>query len=345
MRVAALWRGAPGEKAAETRNYARLEPILSALLDAGVDVELLLYTDANSNAIAEKLVQFEGVLVWVDPISPDGDRSVLDEVLRDVALRGTWVSTHPDTISKMGTKEVLHRTRSMGWGGDTRLYSTVEQLRSEFAHVLTSGRPRVLKQLQGNGGIGVWKVEALDPEAQHVRVQHAAPRDDATEDLPLVEFIDRFERYLVGSGKLIDQPFASRLSEGMIRAYLVESEVVGFARQQPISREVDPSAPAADRVLGMPSAKTMYDADEPEFAALRARLEAEWVPELVRVVGLDVDDLPIIWDADFLYGPRTDDGLDTYMLCEINVSSVIPFPAGVPSKVAASVRRRAKEHS
>jgi hypothetical protein len=89
----------------------------------------------------------------------------------------------------------------------------------------------------------------------------------------------------------------------------------------------------------------MYDHDEPEFAGLRTRLELEWVPELAHVVGLNPDDFPIVWDADFLYGPRTDDGLDTHMLCEINVSSVIPFPDGAPSKIAAAVRRRLDAHS
>jgi len=32
--------------------------------------------------------------------------------------------------------------------------------------------------------------------------------------------------------------------------------------------------------------------------------------------------LPIIWDADFLYGPKTPSGDDSYVLCEINVSAV-----------------------
>jgi hypothetical protein len=331
--------------ASETRNHGRLEPIRAALLDAGVDVEPVLYNDLTSNAIAEQLLRFDGVLVWVDPISPDGDRSVLDATLRDVASRGTWVSAHPETIMKIGTKEVLYRTRSLGWGADTHLYSTVEELRSQFAPRLARKRVRVLKQLRGNGGIGVWKVAALDPEAQNVRVQHAAPRDDATEDLPLTEFIDRCASYLDGPGKLIDQPFASRLPEGMIRAYLVERELVGFARQRPISSEVDADAPPPDRVLGMPSAKTMYNADEPQFADLRTRLEREWLPELARLVGLRGDDVPILWDADFFYGPRTASGVDTHMLCEINVSSVIPFPDTVPSKVAAAVRRRARRHT
>src|SRR5262249_15596876 len=85
---------------------------------------------------------------------------------------------------------------------------------------------------------------------------------------------------------------------------------------------------------------TMYDAGEPEFATLRVLLEQDWVPALCDLVGLHDRDLPMLWDADFLYGPRTDDGVDTYLLCEINASSVIPFPPRAPAKVASAVERR-----
>ena len=94
-------------------------------------------------------------------------------------------------------------------------------------------------------------------------------REDTTEDVTLVEFMDRWSPYLDGPGTLIDQPFAPRLNEGMIRADLVEREVVGFARQQPVPRSLDRNAHAPDRVLGMPSAKTMSDADAPEYRTLR----------------------------------------------------------------------------
>jgi len=43
---------------------------------------------------------------------------------------------------------------------------------------------------------------------------------------------------------------------------------------------------------------------------------------------------PIIWDADFLYGPRTRSGEDSYVLCEINVSSVFAIPDQAPSAIA-----------
>ena len=55
-------------------------------------------------------------------------------------------------------------------------------------------------------------------------------------------------------------------------------------------------------------------------------MEEEWVPKLCSRVGIAVDSLPVIWDADFLYGPKTAQGEDTFVLCEINISSVFPFP-------------------
>jgi hypothetical protein len=283
---------------------------------------------------------FDGVLVWIDPISGERDRSLLDRQLRQIAAGGTWVSAHPDTIQRMGTKEVLYRTRSLGWGADTRLYRSVDELRAGLRAGIATAHTRVLKQNRGNGGIGVWKVEAVDPSNELVRVQHAAPRDDVTEEMPLDAFVTRCEQYLSGDGLVIDQPFATRLAEGMIRAYLVEREVVGFARQQPASPADPRTAPSPDRVLGMPSAKTMFDPDEPEFRSLRHHLEEEWVPGLQQLTGVTDDSLPVLWDADFLYGPRTERGDDTYMLCEINVSSVIPFPPAAPANIAAAVARR-----
>jgi uncharacterized protein DUF6815 len=54
----------------------------------------------------------------------------------------------------------------------------------------------------------------------------------------------------------------------------------------------------------------------------------------------EVPQLPVLWDADFLLGPRDENGADTYVLCEINVSAVTPFPAEAPPKIALAVARR-----
>ena len=63
---------------------------------------------------------------------------------------------------------------------------------------------------------------------------------------------------------------------------------------------------------------------------------------MMAVLGLDAASLPIIWDADFLYGPRTASGEDTYVLCEINVSAVWPFPPMAAPTIAAAALDRAR---
>ena len=78
----------------------------------------------------------------------------------------------------------------------------------------------------------------------------------------------------------------------------------------------------------------MHGADAEPFQALRTKMEAKWTPQMMEVLGIDATSLPIIWDADFLYGPRTASGEDTYVLCEINVSSVFAIPDQSPAAIA-----------
>jgi hypothetical protein len=73
-------------------------------------------------------------------------------------------------------------------------------------------------------------------------------------------------------------------------------------------------------------------------------MESEWTPRMMQVLDIDAESLPIIWDADFLYGPRTASGEDTYVLCEINVSSVFPFPEQVPSEIARRALGRTRRY-
>jgi hypothetical protein len=52
------------------------------------------------------------------------------------------------------------------------------------------------------------------------------------------------------------------------------------------------------------------------------------------LVGLDSRELPVIWDADFLYGSQDPTGADTYVLCEINISAVWPYPTQASREIA-----------
>jgi glycerol kinase len=71
-------------------------------------------------------------------------------------------------------------------------------------------------------------------------------------------------------------------------------------------------------------------------------MELEWTPQMMELLNIDSASLPIIWDADFLYGPRTESG-DTYVLCEINISSVFAIPEQAPAAIARLVSERLRK--
>jgi hypothetical protein len=68
--------------------------------------------------------------------------------------------------------------------------------------------------------------------------------------------------------------------------------------------------------------------------------ETEWTPQMMQLLGIRRETLPIIWDADFLYGPCSVSGEDSYVLCEINVSSVMPIPEQAPAEIARLAKER-----
>ncbi len=333
-RVALVWRGDQQMRARASAHEGRLAPVFAALAREGVAAEPAVYCEEASAEVRQQLLGMDGVLVWVDPLSDGRDRHDLDPLLRDVAAHGVWVSAHPDIILKMGVKEVLYRTRDLGWGTDTDLYATPEDFRARFPARLIAG-PRVLKQSRGNGGQGVWKVElphgVVPGDDAMVEVLHAR-RGSQIEHLSLAALMNRCDAYFTGEGRLIDQPFQTRLPDGMIRCYLVQDRVVGFGRQL-IKALLPPEA-------GEPGPRIMSGADYPPFQSLRSKMEDDWVPAMIRRLQVDPADLPAIWDADFLYGPRTVSGEDSHVLCEINISAVLPIPDEAPAEIARCVARR-----
>jgi hypothetical protein len=334
-KLALLWRGDRQARREATAHNNRFTRVFEALAALGIDAEPAVYADDMVDEVRAQLLRLDGVLVWVDPISKDGrDRIVLDVMLRDIAANGTWVSAHPDVILKMGVKEVLHRTRHLGWGTDTHLYRSPEVFDEEFPQRLQSAGPRVLKQNRGNGGQGVWKAELVAPLADNILVRVLeARRGSMPEDIALTDFMTRCAAYFTAGGCIVDQPFQPRLPDGMIRCYMGADKVIGFGHQL-IKALIPPPPDGPDSEAAQPGPRVMHSAATPEFQALRAKMELEWTPQLMQSLDIDQALLPIIWDADFLYGPRTVAGEDTYVLCEINVSSVAPFPEQAPEAIA-----------
>jgi hypothetical protein len=331
-RIAVVWRGDAAARAAATPQNNRFYRIFEELAAVGIHAEPAVYDESVEDDVRAQLLEADGVLVWVDPIHQGKMREALDPLLRDVAACGPWVSAHPEVILKMGVKEVLYRTRHLGWGADTHLYRSAAEFAAEFPPRLRSSGPRVLKQNRGNGGQGVWKVESSSGQSGRVQVLHAQ-RGSVPEELPLSDFIARCAPYFGWGCLIIDQVFQPRLPEGMIRCYMGVDKVVGFGHQL-IKALIPPPPEGPDAPAAQPGPRIMHGPDAAPFQALRRNMEDAWVPQMMEVLGVDRAHLPIIWDADFLYGPRTASGADTYVLCEINVSSCFAVPDEAPAAIA-----------
>src|SRR5688572_29757214 len=156
-RVAILYPGDRETRLTPLPAKSRFVKVFDALAALGAHAEPAVYHDDFCDEARQQLLKVDAVLVWVNPIEGGHDRSVLDAMLREIAAAGTFVSAHPDVILKLGTKEVLYRTRDLGWGCDTHVYRDMDQLRRELPRRLAAGEARVLKQYRGNGGDGVWK--------------------------------------------------------------------------------------------------------------------------------------------------------------------------------------------
>jgi hypothetical protein len=320
----------PGDRAARDRAdpaQSRFAALFEAFAAAGVRAEPCIWHDDFADEVAAQLRRVQAVLVWCNPIEGGRRRDRLDELLREAADAGVLISTHPDTILRLGTKDVLVETRDLPFGSDVHRVDTLAQLEMELPARLLGG-PRVLKQFRGHSGIGVWRVERSghDVPAPTMKLRHAQRgSDEEIVDVP--SLLQRMAPYFepAQGGHMIDQAWQPRLTEGMVRAYLVEDRVTGFGVQA--VNALHPGEPT-------PGPRLYHGPDMPEFQALRQLLESQWVEQLRQCVGVPRERLPLLWDCDFMLGERAEGQPERYVLCEINVSSVSPFP---PSSIGPLV--------
>jgi hypothetical protein len=156
------------------------------------------------------------------------------------------------------------------------------------------------------------------------------------EDLPLDDFIERCVEYFQ-DGSIVDQPYQRRLADGVVRCYMAGDRCAGFGHQK-VKALVD--APAAREAAG----PRFYTSNaDPRFQRLRRLMEDEWTPQLIALLEIELRDLPMIWDADFMLGSTDADGADSYVLGEINVSSVFPMPGEAPADIARRVADRLRD--
>lgn len=319
MKIALMWHGDRETRDTVQVDEHRLGPTAAAMRAGGLEPVACVYNDDFADEVREQLLQVDAVQVWVNPITDDGrTRAKLDVLLQEVADSGVLVKSHPQTIQKMGTKEVLYATRHLAWGSDVRRYATLEELRSGLAESLKTG-PRVLKQFRGHSGQGIWKITpTADPS--RVLARHA-PRGSQEEETSLDDWVAQCVVYFE-TGPMYDQAYNPRIAEGMIRCYFVGDRIQGFGHQ-----ELNALVPGTDA-----GPRLYFPPDRSDFQDLKRQAETEFLPHLMSTVGVSHADLPMLWDIDLMFA---DSG---YMLCEINVSSVYPYPDSAMTPLAKAFK-------
>lgn len=322
----------PGDRAARGRAdpaESRFAALFDAFAAAGLHAEPAVWHDDFADEVASQLRRCDAVLVWCNPIEGGRRRDRLDALLRAVADAGVLVSAHPDAVLRLGTKDVLVDTRDLPFGSDVHRVDSLAQVAAELPARLRQG-PRVLKQHRGHSGIGVWRVEAAG--ADQLRVRHAE-RGSSEALLTLAALCERLAPYFepAAGGHMIDQAWQPRIADGMLRAYLVEDRVAGFGHQAINALHPDQLQPGP---------RLYHGPDEPAFQSLRQRLEGGWITLLQERVGIPRGRLPLLWDVDFMFGDAASGDPERFVLCEVNVSSVAPFPPSVVAPLVAAVGRR-----
>ncbi len=331
MRVGLLWYAAHDNEPGEVGRGNRLAPLSTAIKRQGFDPVAIPYRHAEHEAAARTLEDCSAVMTWVNPVEDGRDRSRLDDLLHKLEQSGAVVSASHEARRRIGTKAVIHATRHMSWGTDARLYQSHNELADGLPDTLRSSGARVLKRERGHSGDGVWKVEAT--ESSMVRVTSAAT--DEVSERSLATFLDEWVEPFTGGGIVVDQPFLPLVSEGMIRCYVSGNRVLGLIHQLPKADGLNVSRSGLKLTKGLTGDSYYYPAPSSPHPALVEQLNRTWIDELCEAVGLDHQDLPVLWDIDFIAT-----GEQSYALCEINVNSVSPPPGAPIEDIATTLATR-----
>jgi hypothetical protein len=303
------------------------------LTERNWQVRTLTYDDSRRETVRAEARECDAVLVWINPSEPGLDRAALDHFLRELADAGVLVSAHPNSILRLGTKDVLVTTQSLGWSVDAVAYRSVADFRAGFPTAVRRDQARVLKQYRGHSGQGVWKVTAVASDTFEVRSAARGELPVQMSEQALVEYFAR--EVFARDSHLVDQRWVGTMDRGMVRAYLCGTKVAGFGYQEIVA--LYPADPDADFTRQQPSRRYYYTEECFLFRRLRERLENEWIPALQKLMTMRSEEFPLLWDADFFLG---DTPGSEFLLCEINVSCVSPFPDSAITHLIAELEKR-----
>ena len=296
-------------------------PICNALIQKGWHAEPVFYSDAEHDAVYEAVKSCKGYIGRVNPGAYEGvTQSKLDNLMRTLAAEGVKAMAHPDTMLKMGAKDALAKIKDLACGmNDTYAYYDIPSFKENFPKTIATGT-RVIKQNRGSQGEGIWVCKVDEGQSGDVtgstllHLQEA--KDNHVEKKTVDEFMTFCEQYIIGeNGQLIDQRFLPRIVEGEIRVNMIYDKPTELVHKKP-------AAGGISATLASGATYVSYKPDDPQFKVLMDQFIATDLPKILPALGLEKEPLPLIWTTDFILGPKTDAGDDTYFVGEFNCSCV-----------------------
>jgi len=310
-------------------------PICNSLIELGWWAQPVFYSDTAEDLLLG--YASEGVDGYISRVNPDvyDDLTVwrYDKLLETLHhTHGLAAMAHPKLIQKFGAKDALAKIAPLRTGlPDTLAYYDADSWRRSFPTTLSQG-PRVVKQNRGSQGEGIWIVRLSEGNTTGYRKTHSLPLDtplelveavdNHEERMTLGEFIKFAERYLEGGAEqgaqLIDQAFMPRISEGEVRVLMIGDTPVEILHKKP--KEGGVSA-----TLKSGAVYTKFAPNASEFERLMHSFVDRDLHNLLPVLGMAEQPLPLLWTADFILGapkPPWTDGKDYYFIGELNCACV-----------------------
>jgi len=337
-------------------------PICNSLIERGWWAHPVFYSDTAHDLILEFARDVDGYISRVNPdVYEDFTVARYDVLLGTLHEQyGLAAMAHPKLIQKFGAKDALAKIAPLRTGlPDTVAYYDAETWRAKFPTTISQG-PRVVKQNRGSQGEGIWIVRLEGGAEDQYRKMAELPLDtplvlteavdNHVEHKTLGEFLTFAEQYLEGGpengAQLIDQAFMPRITEGEVRVLMIGDRPVEILHKKP--KEGGVSA-----TLKSGATYTKYEPDAPEFARLMHSFIDRDLHNLLKVLGMEEQPLPLLWTADFILGapkPPWIDGKDYYFIGELNCACVgittqlhlTPVVAEQAIKIAEAHRLRKK---
>src|SRR5690625_1408743 len=323
-------------------------PIVNSILDAGWHAEVVYFRPEWSEDIFTYVSDnFDAYISRVNPGNIPRGEQVSFELLTRLSEAGSVGLSTREEMMVYGAKDALVKLNETALvASDTAAYYDVETFHATFPISLSYGE-RVLKQIRGSTGSGIWRVQIEDKELAasivpgtplplDTELKCTEAVDNHTEIRQLGEFMNFCDRYIIGdNGMLVDMRFMPRIVEGEIRILLVGPDPVVVVHTKP--------AEGGDNFSATLFSGATYSYDSPEAWPELVEMFAAARPVIAEKLG--GDDIPLVWTADFMLADAAD-GHDTYVLGVINCSRegfTSELDMGIQEKIAAIAISRVEE--